>query len=444
MGQAQDDIVRDSDAPDSGGPNDDPKPHPGEAQDAIVRDSDAPASKGPSDAPKPAKSKWRRRLAFVGISLPVLAFAGYLAVHNIPGFGGWLADTLRAVIGKTAVARIEDAVYAVEDFVLKVVKGDAPPEPMWEVPSGTPVVAPAPPPSTSAKAAAVAPPDFALTALKPMHKNLATKGDGKWLPLVDPRKPNDRVRMLKTFLHPDKGRSWAVVALIAIDLSSVELEAVAGKYEPKSVGPDAKAYQRPAKIPEGDFDALIAAFNGGYKSTHGDYGMKIDGVVLQPPRPLSCVVAKLKDGSYLIRDWDKVKDREPEMVWWRQTPICMFDLGSPHPALSMPSMGWGASSVSKTTVIRRSALGLNPERTVAYVAIGNHVTGRAIGEAVHHAGADCVAQLDVNFSYPKFLTYEQAGDRLKPVPLTKEFEFTDGQYVHDKSQRDFFYLLRKP
>ncbi|MEQ9319093.1 MAG: hypothetical protein RIF41_08025, partial [Polyangiaceae bacterium] len=167
----------------------------------------------------------------------------------------------------------------------------------------------------------------------------------------------------------------------------------------------------------------------------------------QPPRTLSCVVAKLKDGSYLIRDWDEVKEREPEMVWWRQTPVCMFDEGEPHPALSMPSMGWGASSVSKTTVIRRSAIGLNPERTIAYVAISNHVTGRAIGEALRHAGADCIAQLDVNFSYPKFFTYEHAAAsderKLVPVPLTENFEFTDGQYVHDKSQRDFFYVTRK-
>jgi hypothetical protein len=113
----------------------------------------------------------------------------------------------------------------------------------------------------------------------------------------------------------------------------------------------------------------------------------------------------------------------------------------------MPSMGWGASSVSKTTVIRRSAIGLTPERDVAFVAIGNHVTGKAIAEAVHHAGADCIAQLDVNFSYPKFFTYEAAeeasGQTLKPVPLTDNFEFTEGQYVHDKSQRDFFYLTRK-
>lgn len=407
-----------------------------------ARDRDeAPA---PDDA-APPRSKWRRRLGIAALSLPVLVLAGWLAVHNVPGFGTLVADTLRAVFGKELVAWLEDTAYGIEDWILRKTKGDAPPEEMWDVPDSAAVAAAEP--SATASAAPTETPDFSLPNLEPMHDNLTTEGDGVWLPYRDPRKPDDRVRMLKTFLHPDKQRSWAIVAVIAIDLSAVEIHAVAGKYEPTSVGPEAKAYERPAKIPEAHFDTLIAAFNGGYKSTHGDYGMKVDGVVLQPPRALSCVVAKLDDGTYLIRDWDEVKDREPEMVWWRQTPICMFDQGEPHPALSMPSMGWGASSVSKTTVIRRSAIGLDPERTIAYVAIGNHVTGKAIGEALHHAGADCVAQLDVNFSYPKFFTYAQApaGDdrKLVPVPLTDNFEFTDGQYVHDKSQRDFFYVTRK-
>jgi hypothetical protein len=280
-----------------------------------------------------------------------------------------------------------------------------------------------------------------------MYENIATKGDGVWLPLVDPRRPDDRVRVLKTFLHPDANRSWAVVAIIAADLSSVDLHAVAGRHEPESKTKEAAAYERKAKVPDEHFDALIAAFNGGYKSTHGDYGMKIDGVVLQPPRALCCVVAKLSDGSLLIRDWDAVKEREPEMVWWRQAPICMVEGGKPHPALSMPKMGWGASSVSGTTVIRRSAIGLNEAGNILYVGIGDHVTAKAIAEALLHAGAAHVAQLDVNFSYPKLFTYEYAepGDktRLKPVPLTSGFEYTEGQYVHDRSSRDFFYITRK-
>ncbi|MCA9622891.1 MAG: hypothetical protein KC731_27925 [Myxococcales bacterium] len=409
-------------------------------EDAKEEEQPTKDVEAPSSASKaPPRKRWGRRLGIGCGGFVALMLVLWIAAHKVPGFGEFGADTLRAVFGNAFVARLEDIAYGIQDWLMRGTRSDAPPEEMWEVPpSATAVVA--------APSASAAPeiPAFTLAPLAPMFENLATEGDGVWLPLIDPRKPDDRVRILKTFLHPDKQRSWAVVAILALDLSSLDIHAVAGKYEPKSVTPEAKKYERPAKVPDSAFDDLVAAFNGGYKSTHGDYGMMVDGVVLQPGRPLACVVARMKDGRYLIRDWDAVKDRADDMLWWRQTPICMYDEGKPHPALSMPSMGWGASAVSGTTVIRRSAIGLNEAATIAFVGIGNHVTGKAIAEALHHAGAHAVAQLDVNFSYPKFLTYEKGeGGKLVPIPLTKNFEFSEGQYVHDKSQRDFFYVTRK-
>jgi hypothetical protein len=395
-----------------------------------------------NSAAKP-KRRWRRRLGIAALSLPVLVLAGWLAVHHIPGFGPLLADGLRAVFGNTFVAWLEDTAYGVEDWLYRKTRADKPAEPMWEVPAA---VATPPVPASAADGGRVEPP-FSLAPLPPMYENVTTKGDGVWVPLVDPRKPDDRVRILKTFLHPDSNRSWSVVAVLAVDLAAVDLHAVAGRYEPESRTKDAKAYERKAVVPEGDREALIAAFNGGYKATHGDYGMKVDGVTLTPPRSLCCVVAGMEDGSLLIRDWDAVKQREPEMVWWRQTPICMYDEGEPHPALSMSKLGWGASSVSGTTVIRRSAIGLDRDRHVLFIAIGDHVTGKSIAEAMHHAGAHAIAQLDVNFSYPKFLTYDYVAPgskELKAVPLTDNFEFEPDQYVGGRSQRDFFYLTRKP
>jgi hypothetical protein len=252
--------------------------------------------------------------------------------------------------------------------------------------------------------------------------------------------------MLKTFVHPDKHRSWAIVAIVAVDLSRIELHAVAGRHEPESKTEQAKSYQRKALIPEEHHGALVAAFNGGYKSTHGDYGMKIDGVTLVPPRPLACAVVKFEDGRLAIRPWEKVSDRVEEMRWLRQTPVCMYDEGEPHPGLSMDKLGWGASAVSGTTVIRRSAIGLDAEAEILFVGIGDHVTGRAIAEAMHHAGARQIAQLDVNFSFPKFFTYDWADaakDKLEAVPLTDHFEYVEDEYVGTRAQRDFFYLTHR-
>jgi hypothetical protein len=417
--------------------------------DAVREDgaSEAPEPKEPADGSDEAASKprgkWKRRLMYTGVAIPVLGVVMWFAVHNIPGFGPLVADTLRSLFGNEFVAWLEDTVYETEDWVNRKTRADEAPTAMWVVPETPPSSIPAPSASVEGKPP---PPPFELAKLAPMYDNVATKGDGVWVPVVDPRKPADRTRMLKTFVHPDKNRSWAVVAVIAVDLSAVELHSVPGRHEPERKTKEARAYDKRAVVPDEHRERLIAGFNGGYKSTHGDYGMKVDGILFQPPRGLCCVVARLKDGSYLIRDWDKIKEREPEMAWWRQTPICMYDEGEPHPALAMKKLGWGAATVSGTTVIRRSAIGLNAERTVLYVGIGDAVTGHAMGTAMHHAGSHYVSQLDVNFSFPKFVLYKQktpGGKELEAVALTENFEFTKDQYVGNQSARDFFYLTRK-
>jgi hypothetical protein len=96
-------------------------------------------------------------------------------------------------------------------------------------------------------------------------------------------------------------------------------------------------------------------------------------------------------------------------------------------------------------VIRRSAIGLNAARDVLYVSITNHSSARVLADGMHHAGAVDVAQLDVNWSYPKFVTFEpgDAGANRIAVALAEGFEYSPDEYIRKKQRRDFFYLLRK-
>jgi hypothetical protein len=416
----------------------------------AVEETPKPSSAEPAARPAPKRGRWKRRLLVTLAACPVLVLALWIAIHHVPGLGGMLADTARAILGNEAVARIEDFAYDVEDWILRRTRTGTGAKAPWEVPPPTsgaphPTAPPAPPAAPASAAPATAVPAFHLSDVGPMHDAYATPGDGVWVPLRDPRRPDETPRMLKTFLHPDRQRSWAFVAVVAVDLAHVDLHAVAGRYEPEPKTEEAKRYERKAKVPVEHHTALLAAFNGGYKSTHGRYGMKIDGVVLAPPRPLACAVAKLDDGAVRIAPWEKLADDEPRMVWYRQTPICMYDDGKPHPGLSMSSLGWGASAVSGTTVIRRSAIGIDAAGRRLYVAIGDHLTGATIGHAVRHAGAASVAQLDVNFSYPKLVTFDHrpGTGELVAVPLTPGFELDEDQYVGRRAQRDFFYLTRK-
>ncbi|HEV8244808.1 MAG TPA: hypothetical protein VGP93_03535, partial [Polyangiaceae bacterium] len=412
------------------------------------------------DAPRDARrgKRWRRLLLGVLGTGFVLVLLVWYAVHHFDWAGPMVANSLRAVFGDDNVARLEDFVYGAEDHVNRVLKKNEPPKAYWQVPgsasaeseaalNGVPSAASA----TAASASAVAEARLAGEAFHPANPGPALKewsapGDGEWLGLNDVRHPGEPPRMYKTLLHPDKGRSWAEVFVVAIDLKQVQLYPVVGTQEPQPDSDEARGYQREGKIPSARQSTLIAAFNGGFMTEHGGYGMKLDGVTIAKPKPRACALASYKDGSLRIGSWSALGDGEADMLWFRQTPECMWENDKLHAGLQAGAglKKWG-STVDGETVIRRSAIGLNADRSVLYVAITNHTTARVLAEGLHHAGAIDIAQLDVNWSYPKFVTFEPIGHThvLHPVPLAPGFEFSDDEYLRKKEKRDFFYILRK-
>ena len=366
----------------------------------------------------------------------------WYAVHTFDWAGPLVANSLRKVVGKENVAKLEDLVYGAEDVVNRLFKKNEPPKAYWQVP---PVVDAGPAPSAAAPEApnmeAFWPKDVG-----PSLKEWSAPGDGEWLGIKDVRHPDAPPLMFKTLLHPDKGRSWAEVFVVAMDVGQVTLYPVAGTQEPQADSDEAKAVVREGKIPAAHQATLLAAFNGGFMTEHGGYGMKVDGVTIAKPKPRACVIAFYKDQSLRIGSWLELSAGEADMVWFRQTPECMWEHDKLHAGLQAGAglKKWGAT-VDGETVIRRSAIGLNADRSVLYVAITNHTSARVLAEGLHHAGASDVAQLDVNWSYPKFVTFEPIARTavLHPVPLAPGFEYSDDEYLRKKEKRDFFYILRK-
>jgi hypothetical protein len=258
--------------------------------------------------------------------------------------------------------------------------------------------------------------------------------------MLDARRPGEPPYMLKTLLHTDGGRSWAEVFVVAIDLRRVRLYAVAGTREPAADSPEGEKYERPALIPSAHADELLGAFNGGFMTEHGGYGMKLDGVTLVHPKPNACTIAVYDDDSLRIAPWHDLAAEEAKMRWYRQAPECMLTGGKLHAGLQGgKGLKWGAT-LDGDTVIRRSAIGLNQARDVLFVSITNHTTARALADGMRHAGAVDVAQLDVNWSYPKFVTFDP---ERKAVALADGFEYSPDEYIRKRQRRDFFYLARK-
>lgn len=409
----------------------------------------AKPSKPPAE-PKPQRRsrRWRKVLLGTAIATPIAVLALWIAVNRIEWLGPLVANSLRAVIGKDNVAALEDSLYAVQDRVMRFWRKGEKPKAYWQVPSTAPqqpVAAPSVEPEiTPEQPAGEKPlPPFQPPSVGPVHQAWSAPGDGEWVPMPNVDHPEQPVRMFKTLLHPDKQRSWAELFVVALDLRRIDIKLVPGRREPEATEEAAKQMERPGRIPEQYESEVLAAFNGGFMTQHGAYGMKVDGTLIVAAQPNVCAVARYKDGSMRVASWPLLKDSEADMVWWRQTPGCMYENHEINAWLREGRVKkWGAT-LDGETVIRRSAVGISEDGNILYVGISNHTTAPAIAWGMQHTGAVTVAQLDINYSYPKFVTFEknaESGKRIA-IALAEGFEFSEDEFIRKRSLRDFFYVL---
>jgi hypothetical protein len=274
----------------------------------------------------------------------------------------------------------------------------------------------------------------------PMLARAAT--DGHWAPVAVDQDAGAPL-LFKMVLHPDAARP-AELFVVAVELARVRLASVAGAPDPEAEIAAAKSYVRTAVIPAAHHAALLGAFNGGWKADHGHFGMKVDGVTLTAPRDSSCTVAGYDDDTLRIAPWPDVVATEPRMRFFRQTPACLFTRGVRHPGLTAEqTTNWGAAA-DASPIIRRSAIGLDEHGKTLFIGVSNAMTAPALANGMRHAGAYDIAELDVNWSFPKFLVFRtNAAGVLEAETLFPGFVFDKAEYVRKKSPRDFFYLVRR-
>jgi Phosphodiester glycosidase len=397
------------------------------------------------------KRTWKRKIGLAFLTLFGLIIGLGVASHIFPSFGAALADGVRAVVGPGPVAWAEDVTYGIEDRIKRILYRNAPPKQFWDEPpaapprpAAPPPAAPLPPPQDPGAPSDEPAPVFEPKPFEPPVPRVAGKSDGQWIAIADLENPSEPPLFYKTIVHPDKARSFAAVAVVAIDLSRVGLTLVPGTVEPASSAlPRA---QRTGLIPQDQLADLVAAFNGGFKAEHGHFGMMLDGVVLLPPRDISCTIGLYNDGSIKIRTYPALKDSEGDMHAYRQTPPCLVEEGKINNRLlaAESSAGWG-TAVGGDTVIRRSALGLDADGKTLFFGLGVSVTANTLARAMQAAGAENAAQLDVNSIYPRFLFYKHPADELPTVEssIIPDVDFAKHEYVGQSEARDFFFLTRK-
>ena len=248
--------------------------------------------------------------------------------------------------------------------------------------------------------------------------------------------------LYRSTVHPDPIKWQVYVALVAIDLGRAAVHLMAGKDEPKS--DSVPADKRPGVIPTGDLGSLLAVFNGGFMSRHGKFGMMVDGAVFLPPNEESCTVGLGRDGTVRIAPWPEISPKVGELNAYRQTPPCLIQNGTLHDLLQAPSKTkkWGAAEGGRIDV-RRSAIGVaNGGRTLIYGS-GEDVTARDLALGMQAAGAVVAAELDINYSYTRFLTYGPGDPPAVSATLVPKTKFGKTTYVKKPAERDFFYVTRQ-
>ena len=363
----------------------------------------------------------------------------WIAIHEVPWLGPTLADGVRSVVGPKPVAWAEDFVYGAEDWVNLRTRAEEKPKTFWTETDVEPI--PTAIPDGKGGTKVVDPMANAPASFTPPQATVASDEDGKWVPVRGPHEVGEVV-MWKSVVHPDPKRPFAAVAVVAVDRQKTELHLVAGTDEPKSR--EVPRSERPGLIPDGTDPSLIAAFNGGFKAMHGNYGMRIGDATFIPPRDIACTIGESSDGTLAVRTFSKAKSEWESALWYRQTPPCLIEQGEPNPGLLFEfNKNWGAA-VGGDTIIRRSAFGISKDGRHFFYGLGDAVTAQSIGRAMLAVGAYDAAQLDVNYSYPRFLLFDHGeGGASATHPIIPDIKYSPSEYVRTPAQRDFFYITKK-
>lgn len=411
-------------------------------------------------------------LLFIGLIL-LTGIIGMAVVSRWPGVGAQVARPLRQVIGNRGVAMLETVLFQTQDGVRRAqyglgLKEAAAP---WEVvveptavilPTAVPSQTPIPQPSATATAALVAeaaplvvetplptetPPPTPIPSPTPVVWSLPAApafgdlaGEGEWQPYLT--NPQGDVVALRTFLQPDPERPYAIVAVVAFDLSQVDLHYVLGTKEPALADGPRGSGLIPAERRQAD--QLLATFNGGFMASHGEYGAMADGLVALPAKNGYATVAMYPDGTVRIGNWNEAIDPAGPFTSWRQNARLVVADGVVNERVYTGSIVVWGGNINGNIVTWRSGLGINESNDVLYFLAGPSMSMPTLAEAMTAVGVHNGLLLDINESWVHFAAVrpDGAGD-LSAEPLFPDGMATWPDRYLRQSDRDFFYVTVK-
>jgi hypothetical protein len=359
----------------------------------------------------------------------------------------WAVDTVRAVpwIGPAPIAWLEEKTFAIRDTMKQTA---------FKVTAGDEALAREPEAPATVLDASQAAADLGHWPPSAIHSMWKTPeaGEGEWTAPTQPwvkKLPSPESgeappsMFYRTFVRPDEDRPYAKVVLLAMDMRQLDLEMEAGNEDPKPLTgpPGAGRIPRDPAV----YTKIAAAFNGGFKTEHGSYGMMLKKRVLLPPQPGIATVIITKDGRYGLGSWGTNKDvggiqdvEASDIVSFRQNLDPLVDNDKVNPS---GRAQWGYTLPGTTMQTERSGLCVTNAGHLLY-AWGDDVSATTLGKAMKMASCVYGMHLDMNPHHTGFIftnITELKGRNYKSELLDKQMEIDTARYI-EYAPKDFFYM----
>ena len=238
--------------------------------------------------------------------------------------------------------------------------------------------------------------------------------------------------VLVTAIRPEPSYPRNLAYVAWIDHTRTQLALYPGRYEPPS-----KLPRGPMSVPYSQRWRLLATFNSGfaYRDSHG--GFAVDGRSYKPlVRGMGTVVG-YADGTVDVVAWHGGATPPPGVVVAKQNLPLIVNGGRPNPNLR-DGPAWGAT-VGNAIRVWRSGLGIDRHGNLIYAA-ADYQTVSSLAALLIHAGAVRALQLDINPTWPTFITYTHSA-RLAATKLFPTKHSASRYLVPD--DRDFFAIYRQ-
>lgn len=377
----------------------------------------------------------RKQISWIAISAVGLLLI-LLTQSLWPYWAAMAADPLRSVLGNQRVAKIEEIFLTTQDDANRIKTNwglQYPASPWVLIPTPAEKLLPTPTLSSQLTPSPI-PIQSELSPIPPLG---TLEGEGIWQPYLYDYQGH--VVAHRTFLQPDPIRPFALVAVVTFDLQKIKLHYVLGSEEPSADGYGHGEGIIPIQDKVGGY--LLATFNGGFKTTHGQFGAMSQQLIAVPPKYGLGTIAFAKDGSITIGRWGEEIDPSADWLAYRQNAPLILQNGDVNQIVySNDITDWGGTIDNETTTWR-SALGLNNTQTRLYYIAGSSLSMPLLAQSAQHAGIADLMLLDINHYWVHFAKINSSRDGIfSAEPLfTEEMAVHADRYLHPNS-RDFFYV----